>query len=122
LRIKQARSCFDLFVILLLVCIVRLCWVYEDLSAFGSVHSQTFANKSSPPPKAFPWLFDAGAGCGGAAPGVTGAALLQPPKSSSWVTVGCCVEVEPVLLPQPPKSSDIDVVAGVLYDVVEAAV
>lgn len=45
----------------------------------------------------------------------TGAALLQPPKSSSWVTVGCVDALVPVLLPHPPKSSEIDVVGGALY-------
>lgn len=46
-------------------------------------------------------------------------ALLQPPKSSSWLTVGLLEEV-PSLLPQPPKSSSFDtlVMAGALYDVV----
>lgn len=59
-------------------------------------------------------MFCAGAGCDGALVVDTGAALLHPPKSSSCVTAGCDVEADPVLLPQPPKSSDIVVVAGAL--------
>lgn len=53
------------------------------------------------------------------AAGVAGAALLQPPKSSSSATTvalaGPPVEAIPSLLPHPPKSSLIEVVAGALY-------
>jgi hypothetical protein len=56
------------------------------------------------------------------AAGAGAGALLQPPKSSSWLTVGLLEEV-PSLLPQPPKSSSFDtlVIAGALYVLVVAA-
>lgn len=62
--------------------------------------------------------------CLGAAGAATGLALDQPPKSSSWVTIGFA-GVALSLLPQPPKSSVraellTAVVAGALY--VEGAV
>lgn len=78
-------------------------------------YSQTLPKRSSPPPKGF-----AGARFGGAAAAdvvgaalgavvAIGLALLQPPKSSSCVTVGL---LELSLLPHPPKSSDMAVVGG----------
>ena len=66
-------------------------------------YSHTLENKSSLPPKPPPLglllLLEGGAGLGRG--GEIGAALLQPPKSSSAVTFGGACEPKPPL-PKPP--------------------
>ena len=92
-----------------------------------NVHSQTFENKSSPPnpPPLAAGLLCCGVCCGAglAATGLTGAALLQPPKSSSRAILGAGWEalLDPLLQsgfwvvgaaevpPQAEKSLDIGI-------------
>jgi len=64
-------------------------------------HSQTFENKSSPPDENPPAGFPAPEPAFAA--GVTGAALLQPPKSSSAATFGALA----VVLKLPPVPGTI---------------
>lgn len=70
---------------------------------FVSAHSHTLENRSSPAPNPV-------AGFAGVipVPGVTGAALLHPPKSSSAVTFG----VAPTVLNPPPPPGTILVFAN----------
>ena len=81
-----------------------LCWsqMFSPLHCISNLHSQTFENRSSlvlpsPPPPA--GLFCTRGGL--LAAGVAGAALLQPPKSSSGATFGVDCEV----LPKPPPNA-----------------
>jgi hypothetical protein len=84
-------------------------WIFSDLyicdcprlgssifiNHYPLPYSQTFENRSSPPENPA-----AGFGWTVPAPGVTGAALLHPPKSSSAVTFGGAALA--VLNPPPP--------------------
>ena len=84
-------------------CVMRISLYFKRCRTHGAItsYSQTFENKSSlppkpPPPPPPPCLLCAGRGL--VLAGVSGAALLHPPKSSSGVTLGACEVLPHVLL------------------------
>ena len=118
------RLCVLFSMFIMIVRSIYLRHACNSESRTSQLHSQTFENKSSLPEN--PPLLLADLLCCGSgllAAGVGGAALLQPPKSSSCATVGVgcealpkpllkafdCVFVGAVEPPQAEKSFDMGI-------------